>query len=222
MYRSNKKKRTTKELFVLLREKVLAYCKDRPKMPPPDLNNANIIFPGEWGFKKLMDTIDYGESSISKSDLKGFASYLEYDFPLQTFNMKFDNTVLNPLKIKPLFDFGHKLPGKPYCLGANHLFLAAGWSNGIVMLFDMGDLKKVLWTRLPGSISIEHICVLPDTIVCSDNNQMIYLLQVDDDKLKVQSQFQHPTGSIRMIQARKNKDSTLVFISDSEGCLSKL
>ena len=108
MYRSNKKKRTSKELFVLLREKVLAYCRDRPKMPPPDLNNADIVFPGEWGFKKLMDTIDYGESSISKSDLKGFAGYLEYDFPLQTYNMKFDNTILNPLKMRPLLDFGHK------------------------------------------------------------------------------------------------------------------
>lgn len=85
MYKLMKKRRTTKELFALLKEKVLAFCKNQPKIPSAEINHTDIIFPGELMFRKKGEKIDYGDPSISKGELIEMSKYLEYDFPLQTY-----------------------------------------------------------------------------------------------------------------------------------------
>lgn len=97
-----------------------------------------------------------------------------------------------------------------------------GWSNSIVMVFRLDNVKKIMWIRLPEKVPISHVFIIDSNIVVCDENQKMYLLEIVHDQIKVVYEYQHLGSKVDMMLAIRVPDAIVLFFSDSEGKLYRL
>lgn len=135
MYKIKKqKKRTSKEIFAILKDKLIEWARSQPRARTIEPTVQNILFPQPISFSQPKDE-EFSEPAVSLDHLKK-NPHAKYPFYLQKCIMKIPDEVIKPLESHTLVKMHSALKlGKPNCLTSNgQNLLVLGTEAGYVVV----------------------------------------------------------------------------------------
>lgn len=165
MYKIKKQtKRTSKQLFAILKDKLLELARSQPKIKVAQLSHQKIIFPEQLKFP-APNPEEMADQSVTLADLKDHPT-AKYEFYLQSYQININDELLSLLRPQCIYSIPEQhANGRPSCIAAN--------SKGVVAVgFDSG---KVAIVSDLANKAFEVLQASTQTILCLDINETCLL-----------------------------------------------
>lgn len=139
MYKIKKQaKRTPKQLFALLKDRLLEMARSQPRAKVTQLSNQRVIFPEPLKFPAAAPE-EFADQAVTAEDLKDHPT-VNYEFYLQNYGIKINDELLSLLRPHCIYSIPERPKyGRPNVIASNIKgVVAVGSSTGaLVIVNDM-------------------------------------------------------------------------------------
>lgn len=219
MYKIKKQaKRTPKQLFALLKDRLLEMARSQPKAKLAQVSVQNIIFPKALTFPQP-NPDELTNPSVRLSDLKAHPT-AKYEFYLQDYRIRISDELLTLVQPQCVYEIPEQPKfGRPNCTAANSRgAVIIGTDTGAVVL--VSNLKNKVFEVVQVSESpILSVDICDTRGICSDAAGQVSFFELLPPSSKLNKLCDFKTSPCLVA---KLLDEQTALLCDIEGAISRV